>query len=191
MNSFEIDFFELQFLAEACIPPAPIARSMFFDRLIDEIYFDLSDNQRERMLESVSRDRTFQKGSEQCRIFSARYDRNNQYRVWTRHNGKVEEHITFFYENEFRLKSNKMLNKESIYRIEQIHQTTKRKLMSGDWVHIIGSSGYSSLCRVKWYRNGFYFFDTVLEERDCWVMNTYMGPKFDDSYNKFVYNGYS
>ena len=30
MSTFEIDFFELAILAEACIPPRPIARAMFW-----------------------------------------------------------------------------------------------------------------------------------------------------------------
>jgi len=35
MESFQIDFFELAFLAEACIPPRPIARMMFWQHLTD------------------------------------------------------------------------------------------------------------------------------------------------------------
>ena len=35
MSTFQIDFFELAFLAEACIPPVPIARASFFADLSD------------------------------------------------------------------------------------------------------------------------------------------------------------
>ena len=42
-NKFNIDFFELCFLAEACIPPRPIARAMFWDTLINEHYYNLTE----------------------------------------------------------------------------------------------------------------------------------------------------
>jgi len=34
MNKFEIEFDELCFLTEACIPPVPIARAMFWEDMI-------------------------------------------------------------------------------------------------------------------------------------------------------------
>jgi len=39
---FKIDFLELYFLAEACIPPRPIARAMFWDDLCDKYYHEMT-----------------------------------------------------------------------------------------------------------------------------------------------------
>ena len=48
-SQFAIDFFEYSFLLEACMPPAPIARTMMFKRSIDEDYYNMSDNQRSNL----------------------------------------------------------------------------------------------------------------------------------------------
>jgi len=43
---FKIDFFELAFLAEACIPERPIARAMFWHSLTDKYWEQMTpDNQ--------------------------------------------------------------------------------------------------------------------------------------------------
>ena len=45
MSEFKIDFFELAFLAEACIPPVPIARAMFFADLSDKYYHQMTQEE--------------------------------------------------------------------------------------------------------------------------------------------------
>jgi hypothetical protein len=41
MSNFTIDFFELAVLAEACMPPNPIARTMFWQHLTDVYWEDV------------------------------------------------------------------------------------------------------------------------------------------------------
>jgi hypothetical protein len=81
MSIFTIDFFELSFLAEACIPPCPIARTMFWHRLIDEIYNQLTVNERARMFEWMQRNSSFDLENEDCQWFYARFNPNNQFDV--------------------------------------------------------------------------------------------------------------
>ena len=77
MSKFTIDFFELMFLAEACIPPRPIARSMFWIDLCDKHYHEMSSDERKHMFEFLREkiDTTW----EYCRYFYARFDPDNQY----------------------------------------------------------------------------------------------------------------
>ena len=80
-NNFEIDFFELTFLAVACIPPSPIARTMFWQRLCTSIYDELDKQQRSNMFEWVTREHGFDKEDDDCHVFYDRYDPNNQYEI--------------------------------------------------------------------------------------------------------------
>lgn len=59
MAQITIDLFELAFLSEACIPPRPIARASFWDRLINEIYNQLSANERERLFDWITKNDLF------------------------------------------------------------------------------------------------------------------------------------
>ena len=101
-EKFKIDFIELVFLAEACIPPRPIARAMFWQRLINEIYHDLTDNERIRMFEFMKRNDSFNLENKECQWFYARYNPQNQYEV------------TVFYENSKRVI--KAFLKDDLYR---------------------------------------------------------------------------
>ena len=82
-EKFEIDFFELSFLAEACIPPRPIARSMFWGRMINDYYHQMSKTQRSSIYKWMNRNSHYQeqkeKGNEDVLIFDARYNPDNQY----------------------------------------------------------------------------------------------------------------
>ena len=87
MSKFEIDFFEFSFLVEACIPPVPIARSSFWDKVCNYYYHQLSADERNRLFEWITRHpgfkRSMENGNEQCRAFYYRYNKDNQYRVIT------------------------------------------------------------------------------------------------------------
>lgn len=72
-NRFKIDFFELAFLAEACIPPVPIARQTFWDRLIDEIYDQLNQNQRDRLFEWITKNERFDLKNKDCERFCYKF----------------------------------------------------------------------------------------------------------------------
>lgn len=56
MSKFEIDFFELLFLAEVCKPPRPIARAMFWQDLCDKHYHTMSENERLKMYDFLNKD---------------------------------------------------------------------------------------------------------------------------------------
>lgn len=94
-NKFEIDFFELSFLVEASIPPKPIARTHFWYRLIDEIYYELSESQREDLFNWITKNEYFDLGDEDCNLFYNRFNPDNQYKIITNYDDNVEEHHTF------------------------------------------------------------------------------------------------
>lgn len=76
---FSIDFFELMFLAEACIPPVPIARACFWESLINDHYHQLTSDQRKQMFHCITRNPKFDIENEDCQWFYARYNPDNQY----------------------------------------------------------------------------------------------------------------
>lgn len=117
---FHIDYFELCFLAEACIPPVPIARSMFWDSLIDVHYNKLTPGQREQTFEWIQKNPRFDLANEGCARFAARFDPNNQYLVKTRIDEKEEEHIAYMYKGRFFISKMKSINEDFIYESEKI-----------------------------------------------------------------------
>ena len=85
-QKFKIDFFELCFLAEVCIPPTPIARAVFWDRLINEIHNELSENQRKKLFCFIQRrveNLELKKDNENYKWFVARFDPDNQFEIKT------------------------------------------------------------------------------------------------------------
>ena len=123
-NRFKIDFFELSFLAGACIPPKPIARTMFWHRLIDKYYYELSKSERARMYEWINREWAMEKGlenkNEDCLLFNARFNPDNQYLVTTNFKGKEEEHECFLWENRYHTKRKTSIQEEFITKVEKI-----------------------------------------------------------------------
>jgi hypothetical protein len=90
MSEFKIDFFELLFLAEVCIPPTPIARGMFWDNLCDRYYNQMSDNERSRAFGWITKRHYFNLENEDCHLFFARYNPDNQFKVHFFYEGKVK-----------------------------------------------------------------------------------------------------
>ncbi len=118
MSKFEIDFSELAFLAEACIPPRPIARSMFWNSLIDEHYFTMSIQERNHLFDWLKKsigDRT----NEGIELFLARYDPQNQYKVTCIYQGKTEIYECFLLKNRHYTKKDRFIADEYITNIEQ------------------------------------------------------------------------
>ena len=62
MSMFTIDFFELLFLAEAYIRPNTDGRKEFWDKLVNEFYLDLTENDREHFLLLMNRSEDFKQG---------------------------------------------------------------------------------------------------------------------------------
>lgn len=102
---FTIDFFELAFLAEACIPPAPIARTMFWESLTNVYWAKMSRSERDHLYEWMRRkDRYMEQlaeSNEYVAIFEARYNPANQYNVGVIYKNKAFSHDCFLFNGRF------------------------------------------------------------------------------------------
>ena len=123
-NRFDIDFFEFSFLVEACIPPRPIARSMFWDRVINVYYHRLTKDERSRLYEWINKNWSFQRGLEEkneaCLLFNARYNPENQYLVETEFEGKVETHECFLYNDRYYTKIDTSIQEKYITLVSKM-----------------------------------------------------------------------
>jgi hypothetical protein len=120
MEKFSIDFFELAFLAEACIPPRPIARSMFWDRLINEIYDELSKDERIRLFEWIPRNPCFNLENEDCQLFFARFNPENQYEVTYIYEGEKKVIECFMLNERYYTTKNISIYEKYITKVEKI-----------------------------------------------------------------------
>ena len=104
-HRFAIDFFELSFLIEACIPPTPIARAMFWDNVIDQYYLVMSDTERSSLFEWVNRNHRFERslsdGNEDCILFNARFNPDNQYIVTSVYEDERLDHECFLMKDRY------------------------------------------------------------------------------------------
>lgn len=117
---FKIDFFELSFLAQACIPPTPIARAMFWSRLCNEIYLDLSKAERRNLFEWITKESSFDIKNENCNLFYCRFNPDNQYKVTVLVDNKTKEIDCFKYHNRYHTNESTSLVEERIQKIEPI-----------------------------------------------------------------------
>jgi hypothetical protein len=123
MSNFTIDFFELAFLAEACIPPNPITRTMFWQHLTDEYWEQMSDEERDRLFEWLNRNDNYKRSlekEEETQIFHARFDPDNQYMVHTTMDGKDDVHRAFKYKDLYYVKRNSWITPEFITKVDKI-----------------------------------------------------------------------
>lgn len=118
---FKIDFFEFSFLVEACIPPRPIARAIFWDNVINEYYHELTHDERARLHEWVNRNPSMQHAlehdNEEAIEFNLRYDPNNQYEVRTEYKGKEEIVQAYKDGDRYYIKINKWISPEFIKEV--------------------------------------------------------------------------
>jgi hypothetical protein len=119
---FEIDFFEFAFLVEACIPPQPIARRSFWDKVINHYYKQLTDSERARLYEWTTRNPCFDLKNEDCQLFAARFNPANQYKVTTLYEGKTEVHDCFFWKKEYHTSKSRSILKKYIIQVEKANQ---------------------------------------------------------------------
>ena len=123
----ELDIFELSFLIEACLPPKPIARAMFFDRVIDEIYHELTVKDRALILKWAQRsmDGRYSDNTSdpQYLEFVARYDAGNQYLVKGELKGKTEEIEAYLFNGEYKTTRQSFVRPDAIVSVEKIKQT--------------------------------------------------------------------
>jgi hypothetical protein len=126
-NTFQIDFFELMILAEACIPPVPIARGYFFDQLSDRYYHQMSEEQRRHLFRFITENLRFDKSAESCHHFYARYNPKNQYLVKLSNNGNNEEAECYFYNDNYHTSKTRFAAPQYIKSIVRKHDNLKIK----------------------------------------------------------------
>lgn len=124
MSEYKINFFELGFLAATCIPPVPIARACFWDKMIDEYYHQMSIYERRHMYEWMNRNTTYLLRlveNEEVQMFDARYNPDNQYAITMRlDNGSEVIYECFKYKDEYRMTTNSSPILERIISIKKI-----------------------------------------------------------------------
>jgi hypothetical protein len=127
-RTFQIDFFELAFLAEACIPPRPIARAMFWQHLTDQYWYQMSEAQRAHLFNWLQKNPYYEESlakEEETQIFHARFDPNNQYLVYTNYQNKEEVHRAFKLNDRFYIKRNTSIFEDYINKIEPLIVNTE------------------------------------------------------------------
>ena len=98
MSTFQIDFFELAFLAEACIPPRPIARTSFWQNLTRVYWEQMSDPERAHLFSWLRKHPYYEESlakEDDTKVFHARFDPDNQYTVEYAGNGEMGERRAF------------------------------------------------------------------------------------------------
>jgi hypothetical protein len=128
MSTFTIDFFELAVLAEACIPPRPIARAMFWQSLTDKYWAQMTEGERIHLFEWLQKSWVYEeslKEESDTQEFHARFNPDNQYIVKTNYDGKEEEHRTYKMGDDYYTRRNYWITKEFIISIEKF--TPKRE----------------------------------------------------------------
>lgn len=120
---FNIDFFEFSFLVEACVPPRPIARSMFFKDVIEHYYHRMTKDERARLYEWLMRGNlkdAIDSGEELAVAFEARFNPQKQYRITTNYNGKTETKDCFELNGRFHTSINTSILNKYITNKEKI-----------------------------------------------------------------------
>ena len=122
MSTVTIDFFELAFLAEACIPPRPIARAMFWQSITDKYWHQMTEGERIHLFEWIQKSWVYKESlekEEDTQIFHARFNPDNQYIVKTNYNGNEEEHRTFKRGERYYKNSRSSILEEYIISVEK------------------------------------------------------------------------
>ena len=120
MSKFSIDFFELSFLAEACIPPRPIARTMFWYDLINKHYYTMSAGERARLHDWITRSPQFDLANEDCLLFDRRFNPDHPYHVETDYNGEQKLHEAFKYKDKYYLEKDRFIDEAFIKNVVKI-----------------------------------------------------------------------
>lgn len=117
---FDIDFVEFAILTESCIPETPIARAYFWGNVIDKYYYVLTDDERLRLFEWINKNWKFidslEKGNEDCLLFNARYNPENQFLIKTLYDNKEEIIECFKFNDKYYTEKNRYVSEEFIKR---------------------------------------------------------------------------
>jgi hypothetical protein len=122
MSKFQIDFFELAFLAEACIPPRPIARTGFWQSLTDKYWYQMTEGERNHIFEWLQKTWVYEESLAKeidTQEFHARFNPDNQYMVKTNLKGNEEDHRAFKIGDRYYIKRNTWIEEEYIISVEK------------------------------------------------------------------------
>jgi len=128
MSKFNIDFFELSFLAEACIPPRPIARMSFWQDLTRIYWGQMTEGERAHLFEWLNRNPWYPESlekEEETKIFHARFNPDNQYMVTSLYEGKEDTRRAFKLEDRYYVAYSTFVSEEYITAVEKF--TPKRE----------------------------------------------------------------
>jgi hypothetical protein len=117
----KIDIIELKILAVACIPPVPIARACFWQKMIDEHYNKLTEHVRKDLFECITRQPNFDLNNEDCQLFYARYNPDNQYLVTTDYEGEKGQHKAFLMNDRYHLSKSSSIQEQFIFSVEKLN----------------------------------------------------------------------
>jgi hypothetical protein len=121
---FKIDFYELSFLIEACIPKVPIARAMFWKDVIDKYYHQMTWDERARLHEWIGRNYSYENGLKNndpdIIAFERRFNPDNQYKITTNYEGNIETKEAFLMDGKYHIKINTSILDEYITNVEKI-----------------------------------------------------------------------
>jgi len=124
MTQFTIDFFEFAFLVEACIPPRPIARTSFFQDVINIHHDKMTKEERKHLFNWLNRNSYYQESLENkeelCLHFQARYNPDNQYVITTVYNGKTDKTEAYLYDGKYHTNITRFIAEEYITNVEKI-----------------------------------------------------------------------
>ncbi len=128
MSTFTIDFYEQAFLAEACIPPRPIARAMFWQSLTDKYWEQMTEGERAHLFEWLQKNWVYEESlekEEDTQIFHARFNPDNQYMVTTNYKGETDKHRAFKMGDRYYTRRNTWIAEAHIISVEKF--TPKRE----------------------------------------------------------------
>lgn len=123
MGTFTIEFFELCVLAEACIPPRPIARTMFWQSLTDQYWEQMTENERAKIFSWLQKNPYYEDSlakEEDTQVFHARFDPTNQYEVTYQYQGTTESIRTFLYKDRYHTSTRRSVFPDYITRIQKL-----------------------------------------------------------------------
>lgn len=123
MSRFSIDFFELCVLAEACIPPRPIARTMFWQSLTDMYWEQMTENERGRLFNWIQINPYYEDSlskEEDTQVFHARFDPNNQYEITYLFENTTDSVRTFLYKERYCTSKSRFITPDYITRIQKL-----------------------------------------------------------------------
>ncbi len=123
MSTFKIDFFELAFLAEACIPPRPIARAVFWQSLTSKYWYEMTEGERAHLFEWMQKSWVYEESlneEEDTQVFHARFNPDNQYAIKVDYNGEMSEYRAFKLNDNYYIDRNRWVADEYIVSVKKL-----------------------------------------------------------------------